>query len=315
VRIEEHNNAGADVFNASVDDVTLTTGGGCITPATGTATSTSTSTSTNTPVAASNTPTNTPTSTNTATVTPTACVMKFEDVNPQDWFYVYVEWMYCNDVVSGYNTIPPCVTPGRICYKPGNPTTRGQLAKIVVRANQFPIDTTGGPHFQDVGVGHTFYQYVETAYNLGLIIGYPCGGPGEPCVAPDNKPYYRPNTSVTRGQITKIMVGAAILADPSNWTLEDPPTNTFQDVLVGSTFFRYIETAFSHGVIEGYPCGTPPAGPCVPPDNKPYFLPGADATRAQIAKITYLTVTYPPQGAQGKPQPLPANPKAKLPRR
>jgi hypothetical protein len=297
VRVEEHNNAGADVFNANVDDVTLSTGGGCPTPPT----NTPISTATGTVVGATNTPTNTPTNTAIATdtpapptVTPTICVMKFEDVHPEDWFYGYVEWMFCNDVVSGYNTVPPCETPGRTCYKPGNPTTRGQLAKIVVRANQFPIDLTGGPHFEDVPVGHTFYQYVETAYNMGLIVGYPCGGTGEPCVPPDNKPYYRPNSHVTRGQITKIMVGAAIIADPANWTLEDPPTSTFEDVPVGSTFFRYIETAFSHNVIEGYPCGTPPAGPCVPPDNKPYFLPSADATRAQIAKITYLCVTYPP---------------------
>ena len=265
-------------------------GSGCPTPGPGTPTSTATST------VAGATNTATSTATNTATATATACILKFEDVHPEDWFYGYVEWMWCNGIVSGYNTVPPCVTPNRICYKPGNPTTRGQLAKIVVRANQFPIDTTGGPHFQDVPVGHTFYEYVETSYNLGLIVGYPCGGPGEPCIPPDNKPYYRPNMPVTRGQITKIMVSAAIIADPGNWTLENPPDNTFEDVPVGSTFFRYIETAFSHGVIEGYPCGIAPAGPCIPPDNKPYFLPNAIATRAQIAKITYLTVTYPPTG-------------------
>ncbi|MGA7729814.1 MAG: S-layer homology domain-containing protein [Chloroflexia bacterium] len=279
---------------------------------------TNTATATNTVVGVTNTATSTSTATNTPaapSATPTACVMKFEDVHPEDWFYGYVEWMYCNGIVSGYNTVPPCSTPGRVCYKPGNPTTRGQLAKIVVRAFDFPIDTTGGPHFQDVGTGHTFYQYVETAYNLGLIVGYPCGGPGEPCVPPDNKPYYRSNKSVTRAQITKIMVSAAIIADPGNWKLENPPDNTFQDVPVGSTFFRYIETAYSHHIIEGYPCGTPPAGPCVPPGNRRYFLPNADATRAQIAKITYLAVTYPPQRASNTGTSQPAIPPAKSPKK
>lgn len=201
--------------------------------------------------------------------------------------------MYCNGIVSGYNTVPPCLTPGRTCFKPQNPTTRGQMAKIVTLAFEFPTDTTGGPHFEDVPSGHTFYSYAETAFNLGLVVGYPCGGAGEPCGA-GNKPYYRPNVSVTRGQIAKIVVSGAILADPGNWTLENPPTNTFEDVGVGSTFFRYIETAYSHGVIEGYPCGTAPAGVCVPPDNKPYFLPSAIATRAQISKIVYLSANYPP---------------------
>jgi hypothetical protein len=87
---------------------------------------------------------------------------------------------------------------------------------------------------------------------------------------------------------------SAIYADPDNWQLLNPPVNSFEDVLPGSTFFQYIETAFAHDVITGYPCGTPPAGPCVPPDNKPYFLSFPYATRAQISKVAYLTITYSP---------------------
>jgi N-acetylmuramoyl-L-alanine amidase len=187
--------------------------------------------------------------------------------------------MYCNGVINGYSTDPPCDT-GIPCFKPGNPTTRGQLAKIVVLAFQFPIDTTGGPHFTDVPAGHTFYSYVETAYNLDLIDGYSDGT-------------YRPSSNVTRGQIAKIVVNAAIVADPANWKLADPSANTFEDVAVGSTFFRYIETAYGHDVIEGYPCGGP-GEPCVPPDNKPYFRPSNNATRGQISKVVYLAATYPP---------------------
>lgn len=161
------------------------------------------------------------------------------------------------------------------------------MAKIVVGAFNFPIDLTGAPHFADVAPGSTFYEYVETGVNRGVFNGY---GDGT----------YRPDNLVTRGQIAKILVNGAIITDPAHWTLENPPTNTFQDVTTDSTFFRWIETAASHGAIQGYPCGTPPAGGCVAPDNKPYFVPGNDATRAQIAKITYLTVTYTPSAP--KPQ-------------
>lgn len=199
----------------------------------------------------------------------------------EHWYYDYVKWMFCNDIVSGYNTVPPCVQNLRTCYKPGNSTTRGQLAKIIVRAFAFPIDLTGGPHFSDVAPGSSFYDYIETGVNMGLFSGYPDGT-------------FRPDVAVTRGQIAKIAVNAAVIADPSNWTLEDPPTNTFQDVPVGSTFFRWIETVASHHVVEGYPCGITPAGPCIAPDNKPYFLPTDIATRAQIAKVTYLVVNYTP---------------------
>ena len=62
---------------------------------------------------------------------------------------------------------------------------------------------------------------------------------------------------------------------------------------VGSTFFRYVETAVSRGILSGYPCGNPPAGRCQP-GNKPYFVPNANATRAQISKVIYLAATYPP---------------------
>ncbi|MGA7733758.1 MAG: S-layer homology domain-containing protein [Chloroflexia bacterium] len=233
------------------------------------------------PIGCGITPTATPVLA-TSTPTPGICVMKFTDVNPEDWFYGYVEWLYCRGVVSGYNTTPPCEAGQIPCFKPENPTTRGQMAKIVVRAFNFPIDTTGGPHFSDVPVGSTFYNYVETGYNMGLFSGYADGT-------------YRPNAWVTRGQLAKIVVNAAIIADPANWTLENPPTNTFQDVPVGSVFFRYIETAVMHNLVSGYPCGAPPAGQCVPPDNKPYFLPGQNASRAQISKIIYLAVSYPPR--------------------
>lgn len=255
---------------------TPTSTGSATSVATGSSTSTATPTGT-----VFGTATSTVTGTISPSVTPTVCIIKFEDVQPGDWYYEYVSWMFCNNVVSGYQSVPPCAAPGRTCFKPGNNTTRGQMAKIVVLAFGFPIDTTGGPHFSDVQPGHTFYSYVETGRNLGLFSGYPDGT-------------YKPDMQVTRGQIAKIVVNAAILADPANWTLVNPPANTFEDVLPGNVFYQHIETAYAHGVIEGYPCGTLPAGPCVAPDNKPYFLPGANATRAQISKVVYLSVMYPP---------------------
>jgi N-acetylmuramoyl-L-alanine amidase len=203
-------------------------------------------------------------------------VLTFEDVQPLDWEYDYVQWMFCQGVISGYDTVPPCSVEGATCFKPQNNTTRGQVAKIVVKAFGFPIDVTGGPHFSDVPQGSTFYDYVETARNLGLINGYSDGT-------------FRPSTNVTRGQLAKIAVLAAIDADPAQWTLLDPADNTFEDVVQGSTFYRYIETAVAHAVLSGYHCGSPPAGACGP-ENKPYFVPENNATRAQISKIVYLAV-------------------------
>jgi hypothetical protein len=155
------------------------------------------------------------------------------------------------------------------------------VSKITVLAFGFPIDTSGGPHFSDVPPSNIFYPYIETLRNLGVVEGYSDGT-------------FHPNGWVTRAQIAKIEVLSAIQADPGNWHLLNPSTPTFQDVAYGAQFYQYIETAVAHNVLTGYRCGSAPAPACVPPDNKPYYLPDSNATRAQITKIVYLAVTPPP---------------------
>jgi hypothetical protein len=202
------------------------------------------------------------------------CAVSFIDVHENDWFYQYVLNLYCHGVISGYNTNPPCGS-GTPCFNPQGNTTRGQMSKIAVLAFHLPINTAGGPHFSDVQPGSTFYNYVETLSNAGVISGY---GDGT----------FRPGNEVTRGQLTKIVVLTAAMADPTGWQLHNPAAATFEDVPIGSTFYEYVETAYAHGIINGYRCGTLPAGRCVPPGNRPYFVSSGEATRAQISKIANL---------------------------
>jgi hypothetical protein len=69
-------------------------------------------------------------------------------------------------------------------------------------------ETPVGQTFADVAVGSTFYLYVERVASRGIVNGYPCGGPGEPCQPPTNRPYFRPNNPATRGQMSKIAANA-----------------------------------------------------------------------------------------------------------
>ena len=62
-------------------------------------------------------------------------------------------------------------------------------------------------------------------------------------------------------------------------------------MLPGSAFYHVIETAAAHGVISGYTCGGP-GEPC-DAGHRPYFRQGNPATRGQIAKIVYLSITGP----------------------
>jgi hypothetical protein len=184
-------------------------------------------------------------------------------------FYPYVRCLACLGIINGY-------PDGS--FRPGNNVTRAQLSKIVANSAGLSIIQTT-PLFQDVPVGTTFFQYIGRLASRGYINGYYCGGPGEPCVPPANLPYFRPDNNATRGQISKIVSNAAGFNDTPSGEQQ------FQDVPVGSTYYAFIYRLVLRHVMSGYPCGATPAGPCVAPNNLPYFLLNNNATRGQTSKI------------------------------
>ncbi len=283
---------------------TQTPGGPTATPepsdtSTPTFTSTSVATETSTPVPTETgivnpTDTATPVASGTATqlpgtatqppgtATPTSCPLQFEDVPPNHTFYAFIRCMVCRGIINGY----PCGGPGEPCngnndpyFRPGNNVTRGQIAKIVSNSAGFN-EATGPQQFEDVPLGSTFYDFIWRLTIRGIVSGYPCGGPGEPC-GPTNRPYFRPNGTASRGQLGKIVSEAAGFNDT-------PTGQTFEDVPIGSTFYLYIERLATRDIMEGYPCGGP-GEPCVSPTNRPYFRPSADVTRGQTSKIVANT--------------------------
>ena len=198
----------------------------------------------------------------------------FTDVCPGSYYYTGVTNLVNASVISGYNASPPCPASSWIpCFLPGNSATRGQVAKIITLGANLPINIGNGHHFSDVLPGSTFYSYVETMYNDGIIGGYTTGcATGSPC--------FKPNNNVTRGQLTKM----ASLAFNFN---EAVSGQTFQDVSPGSTYYTYTQRLNTRGIISGYPCGGV-GEPCLPPNNRAYFRPNNNVTRGQIAKIVDL---------------------------
>ena len=193
-------------------------------------------------------------------------------MSPDSTFYPYVRCLACAGILGGYSDGT---------FRPGNNVTRAQLSKIVANSAGFsdPHDTQT---FEDVPTGNTFYIYIERMSSRGIIGGYSCGSvPEEPCVAPDNRPYFRPNNNATRGQISKIVALAAGYNDPAGDQL-------FEDVGPGSTFYLYVQQLAHRAILSGYPCGRE-GEPCNPPDDRPYFRPGNKATRGQTAKIVSNT--------------------------
>jgi len=133
----------------------------------------------------------------------------FQDVPVGSTFYLFVARLASRSIIGGYacgGAGEPCVPPANLPYfRPNAQVTRGQTSKIVAIAASLPAPPAGQQTFQDVPTNSTFRQWIESLATAGTIGGYPCGGVGEPCVPPHNRPYFRPGNDVTRGQAAKIV--------------------------------------------------------------------------------------------------------------
>ncbi|HKP51597.1 MAG TPA: S8 family serine peptidase [Chloroflexia bacterium] len=216
------------------------------------------------------TATSTPQATATVEATATACAISFTDVPNDHTFYANIRCLACRGIISGYSDGT---------FKPGNEITRGQIAKMVSNAAGFSEDP--GPQiFEDVDGDNTFYAWVNRLSMRGHMGGYPCGGEGEPCNPPGNRPYFRPFANATRGQLAKIVANAAGIGG-------SPTGLYFADVPEDNPFYVWIMRLTNLGVMGGYPCGGE-GEPCDDQD-RPYFRPYTNVTRGQASKIVANT--------------------------
>jgi N-acetyl-anhydromuramyl-L-alanine amidase AmpD len=183
-----------------------------------------------------------------ATWTPGPCGMRFSDLPDNHWAYNYVAYLFCDGVISGYSDGT---------FRPNDGSTRGQFAKMLVLSmGWYPYDPVQAD-FLDVQPGSTYYTYIESAYAHGAIDGYADGR-------------FRPNYQVTRAQAAKMLVLG------KGWPLLTPQTPTFSDVPASSWAYSFVETAVSHGIVDGFSDNT--------------FRPGLAISRAQLAKVVMLTM-------------------------
>ncbi|HEY0069259.1 MAG TPA: S-layer homology domain-containing protein [Chloroflexia bacterium] len=140
-----------------------------------------------------------------------------------------------------------------------------------------------------------------------VLVGYADGCVG-PCVENPNPPDDSPGFRVREVAIARQSGGRRLFAeyDPANPNLPDPPkacnpegtpvvlptiTPTvcpiqFQDVPQDNhvtSFYPFIRCLACRHIMGGYPCGGPDE-PCLG-SGDPYFRPGHDITRGQLAKI------------------------------
>ncbi|MEA2575694.1 MAG: hypothetical protein QOH93_2992 [Chloroflexia bacterium] len=131
----------------------------------------------------------------------------FMDVPATSPLYIFVETAARRGIISGYKcggAGEPCDGSGRNYFRPNSNVTRAQTAKMIVLSRNWSEYRPNTPTFADVPADSPLFGFVEESARRGIISGYACGGAGEPCTG-GNKPYFRPNRDVTRGQISKML--------------------------------------------------------------------------------------------------------------
>jgi hypothetical protein len=132
----------------------------------------------------------------------------FADVPPTSTFWVFIERLAGRGFINGYDCggpNEPCDPARRPYFRPNADVTRGQLAKIDANAAGYGEAIPSSQQtFADVAVGSAFWLWVERVALHGVLSGYTCGGPGEPC-DPLARPYFRAYNTATRGQASKIV--------------------------------------------------------------------------------------------------------------
>jgi hypothetical protein len=116
---------------------------------------------------------------------------KFPDIDESHSLFIYVQTLKNLDIVSGFSDQT---------YKPDNPVKRGEVTKFIVVSLQIiGFDTTPTtPHsFPDVPSGYTHEDYIS--YLNNIEVG------GEKIISGFSDGTYRPEDSLDRGQMAKII--------------------------------------------------------------------------------------------------------------
>lgn len=132
-------------------------------------------------------------------------------------------------------------------FKPNNPVTREQAAKILATA--LKLDTTGTENYPDVSPDNWSYEYIVAVTKAGIFGG-------------DENGKFNPSANLTRQQAAKIIVEAFDFTGSSELTFGDKAN-------IQSWAVPYVKTAVANGILKG--------------DDQGNFNPNANIKRGDFA--------------------------------
>jgi N-acetylmuramoyl-L-alanine amidase/S-layer homology domain len=117
-------------------------------------------------------------------------------------------------------------------FRPDQPMTRADAAQAGVVAAGWPTDTAKPRSFSDVPADYVGYNFIQSAVGHGAIDADPAGSNT-----------FQPKAAISRYDIVRLAVVA------QGWSLENPSTAHFGDVSNSSPYYKYVETAYTHGIL------------------------------------------------------------------
>ncbi|TYP52421.1 S-layer homology domain-containing protein [Thermosediminibacter litoriperuensis] len=172
----------------------------------------------------------------------------FDDIK-QHWARNYIESMAAKHVVHGRTAAK---------FVPDDSVTRAEFAKLVVGALELDLVKYKGS-FEDVASDAWYADYIQTAYENGLITGRVEGK------------VFDPNAKITRQEIMAI-VGRALAKKPSKDAGE--LLAPFKDAAkIAGYAEEHAALLVEMGIVSGYPDGT--------------IRPEAYTSRAEAVKLIY----------------------------
>lgn len=182
----------------------------------------------------------------------------FSDLPQNHWAYNAVKFMVERGIITGY----PDGT-----FRPDNPVTRAEFARIMVIALNLPIKVTDTPSFKDVPKEHWAYPYVESAkyYLTGFRTA--------------NGDYFKPSDYAVREDIAVALVKAKGL---QNESVDMNILNNYIDKdQISPNLAKFVAIAVLKGIMVGSPAGN---------SNQLKFEPQGILTRAQAAMLLFNVI-------------------------
>lgn len=116
-------------------------------------------------------------------------------------------------------------------FKPANPITRTQAAKILAGILKLDTVHVKNPNFKDIKPGDENYGAIAALANAGIISG--------------SNGYFYPTKNITRGQMSKMIVKGF------NLSITNGINIPFNDVKAGNEYEPYIKTLFANSITKG----------------------------------------------------------------